>query len=249
MADGTITRTMRVLSTLCLGGPQTLTALSDAVGLTPSTTLRFLRILQEEGYVTQRDDNRQWQATLEVWRLGAAVISQGGWIKLLNEVVQEVARDTGETSIFAAYQDGWAMYLAHGASRHTVRTHVDIGGRYHASELTSGRAMLAHLPEDELDRVMIEHWSAKRWSGEEGEALRAKLARIAERGYSSDTSTRWPGVWGCSVPVLDAEGAVVGALGISVPPTRHPEDDAAEEAIAELLKSMAARLSGLQHIH
>ncbi|MFF5261687.1 IclR family transcriptional regulator [Actinomadura viridis] len=240
MADGSIKRTMLILRTLATGGPQTLKQLSDTVGYTPSTVLRFLRILQEEGYVEQ-NSNRIWQASLETWRMGAAVLAHGGWSRRLNEAVQEISRQTGETSIYSMYADGDIVYIALGASSHTVRTHIELGTRFHASEMSTGRAILGHLPEDEVDALMLARWGAARWKGTEGDAFRRRLLEIRTRGYSSATSERWPGVWGIAAPVFDLEGRAIGALGLSIPPTREPQN---EGELARLLIQHAGSLAG-----
>lgn len=241
MADGSIKRTMRILRALSLGGPQTLKGLSEEVGHTSSTVLRFLRILQEEGYVEQNPD-RTWRATLEVWRIGAAVLARGGWGMRVNETVQEVSRLTGETSIYSLYENGEITYVALGASSHTVRTHIELGTRFHASKMNTGRVILANLAPDEVDAPMLEHWGAERWQGAEGDAFRRALTEIRVQGYASAVSRRWPGVLGIAAPVFGPNGNVTGALGISIPPTRQPEN---VEQLARLLQDHAARLSGL----
>jgi IclR family transcriptional regulator, KDG regulon repressor len=240
-ADGTIARTMRVLSALCHGGPRSLKPLSDEVELSSATVLRFLRILQECGYVEQLDD-RTWRATLEVWRLGSAVLSEGGWGRQLDDIVELVARQTGETCIYAVYDSGTMMYLARSPAPNAVRTHIELGASFPAWQITSGRAVLAHLTQDELERDVAAGWSAERWTGPEGERLRDELVEIASRGYVSAPSTTWPGVWGIAAPVFGSRGRPVGALGVSMPPGRNPDD---EIPIAHLLVEQAARLSQL----
>ncbi|WP_165958766.1 IclR family transcriptional regulator [Actinomadura sp. KC345] len=240
MADGSIKRTMLILRALAMDGPQTLKQLSETVNYSPSTVLRFLRILQEEGYVEQ-DSNRIWRASLETWRMGAAVLAHGGWSRRLNEAVQEISRQTGETSIYSMYADGDIVYIALGASSHTVRTHIELGTRFHASEMTTGRAILGHLPDHEVDALMLAHWGTERWKGSEGDAFRRRLLEVRTRGYSSATSERWPGVWGIAAPVFDLDGRTIGALGLSIPPTREPEN---ESELARLLTQHAMRLSG-----
>lgn len=239
LADGSIKRTMRILRTLAMGGPQTLKELSEAVDCSPSTTLRFLRILREDGYVDQNAD-RTWHASMETWRLGAGVLAHGGWNRHLNEAVQSISRATGETSVYVTYIDGYIIYVALGASRHTVRTHIELGTRMHASEMSTGRAVLAYLPMDEIDAVMSTHWGPDRWNGPDGKALRRNLKAIHTRGYSSATSKRWPGVWGVAAPVFDLADRPIGALGISIPPNRAPENG---EEFGELLVTHAQRLS------
>lgn len=231
---------MRILRALAMDGPQRLKELSESVGYGSSTTLRFLRILRDDGYVEQGPD-RVWRASMELWRLGAAVLAHGGLSLRLNETVQTVAQKTGETSAYVTYVDGDIVYLALALSRHTVRTHIELGTRLHASEVSTGRAILAHLPCEEVEGLMLKRWGPDKWASKYGHAFRDRLLDIRSKGYSSAKSERWPGVWGIGVPVMDAVGRPVGALGISVPPNREPDD---ERKLGALLQSHAALLAG-----
>jgi DNA-binding IclR family transcriptional regulator len=223
VADGPINRTLRLLVALCEGGPQTLSALAAETGLSPPTVLRFLRLMRDEGFAVQ-DENREWRATLLVFRLGCAVVDRDGWGTAVDRVLRQLAADLGETAVYAVYDEGWATYVAQAEPTRTVRTHIPIGSRWPTPDVLTGRCMLACLPVEERERAIALHWSARRRKGPDGERLRRELDEIARVGYAAGEGEVWHGLWGAAVPVLGRFGELVGAIGISVPGERRSRD-------------------------
>lgn len=111
MADGSITRTLRVLTAVCEEGPQTLKTLSEKTGLSSPTLLRTLRLMADEGFVTQQPD-RTWRATMLVWRLGHAVNSTIGVASVARGYTERITHEVDESSVFAVYENDQVTYSA-----------------------------------------------------------------------------------------------------------------------------------------
>lgn len=237
MAEGSVNRTLRVLVALCEHGPQTLAELSARTDLTPPTALRFLRIMRDEGFATQGAD-RTWRPTLLTWRLGCAVVDGDGWGAAVNDALKVASDAIGETIVYAAYDDGWTVYVAMAEPRLDLRTHVPLGRRYHAADTITGRCMLAFRPDDEVERVMAEQRGAA-WRGKQRAAFREELAAIHTSGYASGEGGRlWQGLWGAAVPVFGRHGDVVGAVGTAITSGRRPTDPG--PVVAALQRAAAA---------
>jgi IclR family acetate operon transcriptional repressor len=69
------------------------------------------------------------------------------------------------------------------------------------------------------------------------EALRTQLADARARGWAGSDSERTPGIRAVAAPVFDHTGAVVGALGLSVPEIRM--DDARAVELGERARQTA----------
>lgn len=237
MVEGPINRTMRVLTALCEGGPQSLTDLAARVGLTPPTVLRILRIMRDEGFAVQ-EDRHTWRATMLMWRLGCAVSDSYGMGELTENTLRELSRAIDETVVFAAYADGWVTYAAQVQPAKPVRTHVPLGGRYSLLDTLTGKAVLAWLPPEEAEALIEAAGPAL--AARAREALRAELAETGRRRYVSGTGDLWSGVWGAAAPVFGRYGHPVGAVGVSLP--RDDEPPNADEITAQLLEA-ARRLT------
>lgn len=231
MAEGSINRTLRVLTALCEHGPQTLLELSERVELSPPTTLRFLRIMRDEGF-SEQDANRLWRPTLATWRLGCAVLDGTGWQDAVDDALRVAGAELDETVLYAAYESGWSIYTTTVEPRRDVRTHVPLGSRFPLPDTITGRCMMAYLPEEEVERVMTEHWG-ERWTPAERAKLAKKLDAIRAQGYAAGEGRRWTGLWALAVPVFGRAEEVLGAIATVVPVGRHPEDPAPVAAILQ----------------
>lgn len=245
-AEGSITRTLRVLGVLCEHGPATLSRLSARTGLTPSTLLRTLRLMQEEGFATQ-DADKRWQATMRLWQLGCAVNDSIGMTALAGGVLRDLVQRVDETVVYAAYEKGWLTYSGVAAPDKPVRSAVPLGGRYGVAETRTGHAVLAFLPRAEVERVT----GVRAGTPAGARARRALYERLlvdARRGYSAGAGHRWPGVWGAAAPVFNHRAQPVGAVGVSVPFARRGEDDGAAPSrgceLVEEVVAAARRLTG-----
>ncbi|HPL80715.1 MAG TPA: IclR family transcriptional regulator C-terminal domain-containing protein, partial [Burkholderiaceae bacterium] len=74
--------------------------------------------------------------------------------------------------------------------------------------------------------------------------LRQTLASIREQGWALSEQQLAPGQRGVAVPLLDLQGAVVGALGV----TLLMQGESAAEALARLLPPLQATARAARHV-
>ncbi|WP_122817824.1 IclR family transcriptional regulator [Nocardioides pantholopis] len=214
-AAGSINRTLRVLAAVCEYGPASLGDLATVTGLTPSTLLRTLRLIRDQGFARQ-DDDKRWRATLRPWQLGCAVNDSIGTPAQTDRVLRDLVQRVDETAVYAAYEDGWLTYSGRAVPDKRARAQVPLGGRYSALETRTGHAVLAFLPRGEVDRVLATQAAAlhplparRAWYDQLGVGAR--------RGFAVGAGRHWPGVWAAAAPVFDQRGRPVGAIGVAVP--------------------------------
>lgn len=221
-ADGPIARTLRVLEALCLHGPQTLSQLAERVELGSPTTLRFLRLMAEEGWVRQGQD-RTWTATLKTWRLGAAVVDRQGRSTGLHSALQEACDRLSETIVYATYAEGETVYVASAEPERDLRTHVVLGSSNPAPTTATGRCVLAFLDAETVADTMRGQWGA-RWRGARRTEFLDELARIRASGFAIGGGDEWGDLWGAAVPVCARSGDVTASIGTVMPSGRRPDD-------------------------
>lgn len=242
VAEGAITRALRVLEVVCANGPQSLKTLSDQLDLAPPTLLRILRLMAEEGYVTQLPD-RTWRGTMLVWSLGCAVNATVGVSALSQEHTDILTTELDETSVYAVYEQGAMTYAAHSEPTKPVRAHVRLGRRHELMSTKTGHAVLAWLDAGRLATAVGEqNDNSSPIDVDEASEL---MARIRADGFASGFGLKWPDLWAAAAPVFDASGQVVGALGVSIPAARAEElHDRAIEAVVREADTMTRRLGG-----
>lgn len=138
-----------------------------------------------------------------------------------------------------------ALYLARHEGRVPYRFGTPLGSRLPAVFTASGQALLASLPDEELDAILATAVPAR--SAVDGTeitdaAIRAELARVRERGYAIDPGRGTLGLTGIAVALPAwAPGDPPLGLGVAVPTEQL--DDARVAAVTTALAEAAARLT------
>jgi IclR family KDG regulon transcriptional repressor len=96
------------------------------------------------------------------------------------------------------------------------------GHRIAANCTANGKTLLAHLPEDELERL-LDGWELEGrtpHSITDPDTLRKDLATIRRRGYAENINEGEMGVCSVSAPIRDRTGRVAAAVSVVGPATR-----------------------------
>jgi IclR family transcriptional regulator, KDG regulon repressor len=231
--ETTVVKGLRMLEALAMhDGPCALTDVARLCGVTKSNAHRLLKTLEECRYVRQDPKSRAYEPTLRLWELGMRVFNRLNLRALAHPHLQVLAKATRESVHLAMYEHGEVIYVDKVESPHAVRAYIGVGDRAPAYCTATGKAILAFMPADVIDRAAQ---NLKRYTPNtitDPRKLKAELARIRERGYSI-TGGEWrPGVLGVAAPVKSPAGAVVAGIGIAGPEDRMREADVAAQAAA-----------------
>ena len=135
------------------------------------------------------------------------------------------------------------VYIDKLESPQTVRMASRIGTRVTLYSSSVGKAYLAALPADVCDSL-IEQIEFARFTPNtitSRAKLRKEIRATAERGYSLDDEENELQIFCCGAAILDADGAPVGCISISMPLYRHSE--AATQANASRLLDACRAIS------
>ncbi len=137
--------------------------------------------------------------------LGGAYLGSVDQVQEFYDVARRLPAASEETVQFAVLDGLEVTYLARQDGRQPVRLTSGIGRRMPAFSTATGKAALASLPDDDLDRRLaglttLPQPSAK--SHATVDSLRGDLARIRERGYAMDDEETMEGVvcFGIMIP-------------------------------------------------
>jgi DNA-binding IclR family transcriptional regulator len=103
-----------------------------------------------------------------------------------------------------------------------VRLFGRVGHRNSAHCTSTGKVLLANLPEADLD-VLLDGWvleSRTPYTITDHGALRKALAEVRRRGWGENANEVEMGVASVAAPIRDASGAVVAALSVAGPAMR-----------------------------
>jgi DNA-binding IclR family transcriptional regulator len=159
------------------------------------------------------------------------------------EEIERLAQETEEYTHLVAEEHGQAIYLHEARGEHAVgedhfSKRFETPTELHSSAY--GKAILAHLSDDRIERVIDEYGLPARTENTvtTKQELYEELELIRERGFSLNDGEEIRGVRAVGVPIRETDGNVLGAISVSKPISRMG-DKKFKEVMPEQVKSTA----------
>ncbi|MEK7310595.1 MAG: IclR family transcriptional regulator [Chloroflexota bacterium] len=219
-----------------------LTELARAAGLNKTTAFRMLTALESAGLIAKNHET-------DAYRLGPEAISLGGRAIRANHLhlasrpeLEALAQKTGETATLEVLTGGETLILDEVLSHYFIGATPSIGTRWPAHATSTGKVMLADLPEDRLEVVLSGRLAKPTANTIASQpALRRELARVREQGYAVGDEELEMGFVAVGAPVRNHEGRVVAAISVGGPSVRLTSERIAE--LAPRVVQAAGRIS------
>jgi DNA-binding IclR family transcriptional regulator len=187
-----------------------------------STVHRLCTTLAAGGLLDHNPATGRYRLGLRLYELGALVGVHLDLHEAASPALNDVRNRTGETVQLAVLDGREVVYVERLESSHTVRLFGRVGHRNSAHCTSTGKVLLAYLPEAELD-ALLDGWvleSHTPYTITDHAALREALAEVRRRGWGENANEVEMGVASVGAPVRDASGAVVAALSVAGPAMR-----------------------------
>ena len=233
------TRTLDIIEYV-VAHPRPLVAqeIATALGIPVSSLSYLLATLVDRGYLVREGRRYSPGSGLQKLQLHAEAYTLADRAAPL---VRTLRVQLNETSSFFV-REGWDVEaLVTESSEQALRYAVPTGNRLPMHALASGKALLAKLPDDELDRYFAEadriRFTPSTVTAEK--ALRKQIAQVRQSGFSFTDEEFSLGIIGIGRAVTMG-GETVGALSVAIPKVRC--DEAARRRIMDLLERTAGLL-------
>ncbi|QIY60729.1 IclR family transcriptional regulator [Streptomyces sp. RPA4-2] len=216
-AKGPVDKAMEVLEALVeTGGPHRLGEIARRTGLTKPTVHRHLRTLAEYGFA-QPAEGGSYRAGPRLLGLAAAALHDSRDLALARPVLADLRRRTGLLAQYAVRHADDTVLLAQSEPVREYRMYARPGSRVPLHCSGMGLAMLSVLPPPETDTLLEAGPLAARTpqTPTDPAAIRTLLREAAGVGYAVDDEYEELDVRSVAAPVVDGEGRIVGAIGIS----------------------------------
>ena len=209
-----------------------------ALGIPVSSLSYLLGTLVDRGYLAR--EGRRYSAGPGLERLQAR--THGFTLaERAAPLVRALRVQLNETASFWVRSEWTVEAIVTESSEQALRYSVSAGERLPMHALASGKALLAALPDEELDRYFAEAERARctpsTVTGEK--ALRRELAEVRKRGYALTDEEYSLGIRGIG-RVVTIGGEPVGSLSLGIPKARL--DEALLRRATDLLARTAALL-------
>ncbi|MFG2471452.1 IclR family transcriptional regulator [Streptomyces canus] len=244
-----VIRSLRVLEAVAQHQPVTVGELTKIFGLPKSTVQRTLVTLAEAGWLrANRKDITRWEIGARVLAVRPAALQGSSLYAAAREPMVRL-RDTLNETIHLCVPDALQCMVV--VDRvdcdHAVRTYHAIGDTSPLHATATGHAVLAHLPEPDIDELVtrgLESYSDS--TPTDPAELRAELRRVRADGYAVNRNQYVPGVCAIAAPVLDGDASPLAAVAVSLPDSRFSPDRLPElgQLVADTATEITARRVG-----
>ena len=195
----------------------------EALGVAQSTAHRLMAMLAYHDFVRQDPASRAYRAGPALIEVGLSVVRSMDIRAIARPLLEELMEQIGETVHLATLEGAQARFLDAVESQRVLRVTGRTGRMLPAHATSVGKAMLAALPDEEIDHIYPAETLPSQTSRTitSKTALRAELAEVRKRGYASNAGESEDGVSSIGVAVINpATGRPVAAVSIAAPLSR-----------------------------
>ncbi len=224
------------------------TEIARQLRLHKNNVFRLLATLETRRYVEQNPATENYRLGLMSLELGQGFLQQRRLLRYARGVLEEVARQVGETSHVAIRRGKEAVYLDGVEPDRGLRVVARPGLSRPLHATAEGKCLAAFDPSGEVfDLAAGGGKPLARVANHtcvDPDRVVEELKEVAARGWATDVEEFEDGVSGLAAPVRDDRGRVVAAISVSGPSWRMDLGRRSEE-VAHPLNEAAARLSAL----
>lgn len=201
------------------------TELAKRSGNTKARAFRLLSTLEQNGFVQRSADATSYILGHMSLVLGMAAQEQVSLVRFAKRYLDELGERFNENFAIRVRDGLQSVSIVKWDSTRSVRVISELGARRPLYAGATGKVLLAYSDEDVRSLVLggpLEKFTSS--TPVQRTKLSRELTRIKADGYAVSYGEMVPDVVAVGVPILDANGAVTAAIGISIPSSRAPED-------------------------
>jgi DNA-binding IclR family transcriptional regulator len=245
----TLARGFRVLAYFTPERPEaSLSELAEALEVDSSTASRFTYTLEKLGYLERDEQSKLYQVSPKIFALTVSLSGPRNIRKVSLPFMEELRDTTGETVVLGVRDGAEIVVIEVVETRHALVPRGWVGGRVPIYCSAIGKALLVHLPQGELKRLLdtvslvahTEQTIVNRFN------LLKDLDLTRERGWSLNNEEYTRGIVSVGAPIYSGRRAPSGAICVDVPTARIPDKEYIHQLAAEV-KQTAEAISNLSN--
>ncbi|WP_285790018.1 IclR family transcriptional regulator [Micromonospora sp. NBRC 101691] len=244
-------RALAVIDLLAEGSPEMIgvSTVARELNLPKAVAHRILKELTANQFVTFDEGTRRYRLGPGALAVGLAALRAIDVQAITNRHMRRLVEATGETATLSMRQGWIRVYTDQVLSPHEIRMSVTLGSRHSLSAGSSSKAILAALPDAEVDEYLATHelTSMTPATITSVEQLRDDLRAVRQQGYAVSRGERQAGAASVAAAIRLASGEVYGSLSLCGPADRFSSRLLAEygELVSDAARQVSAELGYL----
>ena len=213
-----VAKAFHILSCFTPAQPElSLVEISQKLKLPKSTTLNLLRTMESFGYVIRTFPSMNYRLGYSTMQLSYCTQMSMPIVRFSLPFLEDLQLKTGKTIYLTTHINGKVLYIEVAHQNRRMFSYSIAGKTLHMHCTGCGKAMLAFLPEKQIQNVVATYglpaFTPNTITDEK--TLYRELEEIRRRGYALDREEETLGVRCIAAPIRNAQGYPTAALSIS----------------------------------
>ena len=226
--DGTVGKALILLDLVAdFGKP---IRFNDILAKSPypkATTYRFLQTLANQGMLLFDHDTQTYGLGMRLVRLAHSAWQQSSLAPIARPYIDALSAKIDQTVHLAQLDGGQVLYVDKRNASRPIAMFSNAGKIGPAYCTGVGKAMLAHLPEEQRELIILQQ-SFHQFTEHTittPDALRDILSEIRKEGVAFDRQEHEPNIICIAVPILSSHGKVLGGMSVTTSTERMSLQD------------------------
>ncbi|MCK4789111.1 MAG: IclR family transcriptional regulator [Desulfobacteraceae bacterium] len=217
-----VLRAVRILELIGKAGSKGVTEISRELKSPKSSVYQIISTLVDQHIIEKDSDSNLYHLGLKLFELGNLARFNLEISEVSNPYLRELNEKLDETVHLTILENGEILYINCFESTKRLRTHSAIGEKAPLHCTGVGKAMLAYLPVDEIEKIIQEKGLQKFTENTitNKAVLLKELKKIAQCGYAIDNMEHEDGVICFAAPIWNHEGKVIASISVAGPSQR-----------------------------
>lgn len=233
----TLENAFRIFELLTDEGALTLAEMSTALDVPKSTLHRYLKTLEYNGYLDYHRD--RYRLGLRFLEFGLLTRERNPLWNAGKDRADHLSEALGERVWLVAKEGDFTYHIYLSKADLSISTPSNVGVQRLLHQTATGRAILAHLPDEEIEAFIDRRGLHALTQGTivDRDRLFEEIERIREVGYSRSDSDVVEDVSAVATAVMDSNGHPVGGVSIAGPTFRFTDEYVTETLVDPLLET------------
>jgi IclR family transcriptional regulator, KDG regulon repressor len=224
---------------------RSLTQIAESIHMSKTTVHRLLATLESKRFITRDKNTGSYHLGFLFIEMASLVLQNDDLHRWAKPYLQRLSKEFGETVDLSILDGSYVIYLDVIESPQRVKLAAAVGQRLPAFFTASGKALLAFLPEEQVQKIISDNLaeSSNHTPASVSDAI-ADLRITAERGYAISEQEYEEEINAVAAPIFDKDKHPIASIAIVGPSFRLHKDrlPALGEAIRQMTQVISSEI-------
>lgn len=200
----------------------TLVEITNTISISKSSAFRTVSTLIFKNYLQKNEATKKITLSRKMLSLGISSVNQHSIVEMSIDVMRAMRDELKDSVMLGMVLGLKGLVLEQVPSLYPTKIYVEQGTQFNLHSSVGGKAILAFLPEQELNKILreIELTKESPQTIVSKEKLKKDLKKVKQRGYAIDKGEGITGINCVGAPIFNENGFPVAAIWMTAPKGR-----------------------------